>query len=100
MILTFQEYTLERSMYRCILTCLSLSLSLSPYSPSLFLSRFESAQDILSDRSHVQYMKEKGLDLVPPDYDEYDDEYNDTYDSHDVGAGDQDSTEDLFPVKR
>ena len=45
-------------------------------------------------------MKDKGLDLVPPDFDEYDDEYNDTYDSHDVGAGDQDSTEDFFSVKR
>ena len=34
------------------------------------------------------------------EYDQYNDEYDDTYDSHNVGAADQVSADDLFTVKR
>ena len=39
-------------------------------------------------------MKNSGLDYV------YEDEYDDTYDSHNVGAIDHDSADELFTVKR
>ena len=60
--------------------------------------RHQSTRDILSDKSHVSYMKGRGLDLS--EYDEYDDEYDDTYDSQNVGATDQDSADELLAVKR
>lgn len=44
-------------------------------------------------------MKGRGLDLVP-EWDIYDDEYDDTYDSHNVGADDHDSPDEMFSVKR
>ena len=68
----------------------------------IFLSlsyRNESASSILSDRSHVAVMKGAGLDLIP-EWDIYDDEYDDTYDSHNVGADDHDSPDEMFTVKR
>ena len=34
------------------------------------------------------------------DFDQYQDEYDDTYDSHSVGAADSETAEDLFTVKR
>ena len=33
-------------------------------------------------------------------FDQYQDEYDDTYDSHNVGAADSETAEDLFTVKR
>ena len=34
------------------------------------------------------------------EFDQYQDEYDDTYDSHNVGAADSKSAEDLFTVRR
>lgn len=34
------------------------------------------------------------------EFDQYQDEYDDTYDSHNVGAADSETAEDLFTVKR
>ena len=39
-------------------------------------------------------------DLLQYEFDQYNDEYDDTYDSHSVGAADSESAEDLFTVKR
>lgn len=79
--------------------CGFVSCSCCPcFSLSLF-SRNESASSILSDRSHVAVMKGAGLDLIP-EWDVYEDEYDDTYDSHNVGADDHDSADDMFSVKR
>lgn len=98
MTLIFQKYTLGKSTWPNVSSLPSYSLSPSPSLLPPSLLRFESARDILSDKSHVRYMKGVGLDLI--NYDEYDDEYDDTYDSHNIGSLDQDNTDDMFTVKR
>ena len=64
----------------------------------MFFLRFESAREVLSDKSHLRYMKGVGLDLI--NYDEYDDEYDDTYDSHNIGSLDQEENDETFIIKR
>lgn len=44
-----------------------------------------------------------GISVMEPDvyeFDQYSDEYDDTYDSHLVGAADNDSSEELFTIRR
>lgn len=60
--------------------------------------KFESVREVLSDKSHLRYMKGAGLDLI--NYDEYDDEYDDTYDSHNIGSLDQEENDETFTIKR
>ena len=81
-----------------------------------------SASGVLNDKAHLsktrgtyrQYEVEvgwayqgagggEGLPGVMEDeyeFDQYSDEYDDTYDSHIVGAADNDSSEELFTVRR
>ncbi len=84
---------------------------------AVHLFRFDptSSSTILNDKTHLEETRdtyqqydvetnwtyeesgERGNDRY--EFDQYSDEYDDTYDSHVVGAPDN-STEDLFSVKR
>ena len=91
----------------------------------LFPSRFDGSlnpSSLLDDKSHLDATRdmykayeyggsygyqgegeweERGEELpFLFEYDQYNDEYDDTYDSHNVGAADQVSADDLFTVKR
>ncbi|XP_064394350.1 activating signal cointegrator 1 complex subunit 2-like isoform X2 [Halichondria panicea] len=86
-----------------------------------FGKRFDptSSSAVLNDKTHLEETRETyqqydvetswtyeeprewgGVSGDQYEFDQYSDEYDDTYDSHVVGAADNDSAEDLFSVRR
>ncbi|XP_065885281.1 activating signal cointegrator 1 complex subunit 2-like [Dysidea avara] len=59
--------------------------------------KFDDGNAFLDDKSHIEDLKTR---LIVEDFDQYEDEYDDTYDTHNVGAADADSADEMVSVKR